>query len=80
MVESSSGRIELNPYVLSGKPVIKGTRISVDLILESMADGMTYDEIQSEYGISIQDIRAALAYASEVLSGEELLSTSAESR
>ncbi|MCX5860495.1 MAG: DUF433 domain-containing protein [Proteobacteria bacterium] len=65
-------RIELNPKILGGKPVIRGTRISMDLILGSLAEGISYDEIKSEYGIKQDDIRAALAYASAALSGEEV--------
>lgn len=55
-----------------GKPVITGTRISVDLILGKLAGGMGYGEVVKEYGITHEDILATLDYASKVLSGEEI--------
>ncbi len=56
-------RIEMNPDVLSGKPVIKGTRISVEFILELLAAGRPIKEIVEDYGISVEDIDAARAFA-----------------
>ena len=50
----------------------------MDLILGSLAEGISYDEIKSEYGIKQDDIRAALAYASAALSGEEVLESPAQ--
>ena len=52
-----------------GKPVIRGTRLTVEIILEKLSSGMTPEEIQMEYPfIQADDIRAALLYASEFLS------------
>ena len=62
-----STRIEANPKVAFNKPVIKGTRISVDFILELLSSGWTYDQIIDDYGITKQDILASLEYASETL-------------
>ena len=61
-------RIELNPKVMTGKPVIKGTRLTVQFILNLLAHGATIDEILSEYeGLTKEDVLACLLYASETL-------------
>lgn len=65
-------RIERKPDVMLGKPVIKGTRITVELILELLAGGETSDSIVREYPrLTPEDIRAALAYASKALGTDE---------
>jgi len=69
-------RIERNPEIMVGKPVIKGTRLPVDLLLEKMAYGYSEDKILEEYPfITREDIRAALLYASRAVSLEEEFST-----
>ena len=61
-------RITLDPAVLVGKPCIKGTRISVEYIVELLADGWTYEQILESWDhITREDILACLAYASDVL-------------
>jgi len=60
-------RVTVDPKVMSGKPVIRGTRITVDLILELLVSGMTPEEIAEDYKISVEDIRAALLYAAKIL-------------
>lgn len=66
------GRITIDENVRFGKPVIKGTRVPVDLILGKLASGMSYEEVMSEYEITKEDILAVLKYAAEVLSTEEV--------
>ncbi len=67
-------RIEINPYVMHGKPIIKGTRVSVSLILGYLAGGMTIEEILTEHPtITREDILACLEYASQVVAEEEVL-------
>ncbi len=67
-------RIVINPRILAGKPIIKGTRIPVDLILRLLAQGMSFEEILKDYPhLTIDDIKAALEYASEVISAEEII-------
>ena len=66
-------RIEINPKILGGKPVIKGTRISVELILERIASRYSFDEIIYDYDISEDDIKAALTYAYELVANEEII-------
>jgi uncharacterized protein (DUF433 family) len=65
-------RISINPKVMTGKPVIKGTRLTVQYILKLLADGMSYQDIKKEYnGIQNEDITACLLYASEVMRDTE---------
>lgn len=65
-------RIEINPQVMLGKPVIKGTRIPVELILRKLAEGATVEELLDAYPhLSREDIQAALAYAGQALALEE---------
>ena len=64
-------RIDRNPAVMLGKAVIKGTRITVELILRECARGATFAEIQENYPhLSEDDIRAALAYAADYMAHE----------
>ena len=66
--------IETNPKVLSGKPVIKGTRISVELLLEFLAAGWSVDDLLREYpSIAIEDIRAVFALAAELVKEERFI-------
>jgi uncharacterized protein (DUF433 family) len=66
-------RISVNPKVMVGKPVIRGTRIPVALIVKMLAQGIAEEEILKEYPrLESEDIRAALAYASAVLGNEEV--------
>ncbi|MBM3213270.1 DUF433 domain-containing protein, partial [Candidatus Poribacteria bacterium] len=61
-------RIVLNPKIMVGKPVIKGTRLTVQYILSLLAHGASFDEILREYkGLTKEDIFACLLYASEML-------------
>jgi len=60
--------IEQKPGVMCGKPVIKGTRITVELILEHLSAGWTEAELLDSYPhIKLEDIRAALAFAANIL-------------
>lgn len=68
-------RIESNPKILCGKPVIRGTRISVELILEKLSLGYDFSNICEEYDLKQEDIKAALIYASEFIANEEILET-----
>jgi uncharacterized protein (DUF433 family) len=64
-------RIEVNPAVLVGKPIIKGSRISVELILDRLADGWSMEDVLSSYPhISREDVLAALSFASELFKEE----------
>jgi len=66
-------RIVLDPRILTGKPVIKGTRLAVEFILELMGQGWTEEQIVAEYpGVTHDDILACLRYASETLKAEKV--------
>jgi len=66
------GRITINPEIRHGKPVIKGTRVPVDIILGSLAGGMGLKEIAKEYGIGMEDVLAAIEYAAKIVAKEEI--------
>ena len=58
-------RIEINPRICGGKPVIRGTRIPVAVIMAQLAEGQTWEDVRRGYPeLSEEDIRAALQYAS----------------
>lgn len=65
-----SNRIVLDPAVAHGKPVIGGTRLPVTVVVGSLAGGMTFEEVQREYDITADDIRAALKFVAD-LAGQE---------
>ena len=70
-------RIELNPKVCNGKPIIKGTRIPVSVILDQIAAGDSWDTIIGGYPeLSTDDIQAALLYASAMLEHTEVMEAS----
>lgn len=72
-------RITVNPDIMVGKPVIKGTRLTVQYILGLLANDATAEEIIEEYeGLTREDIRACLFYASESIEHSTIKSLSAE--
>jgi uncharacterized protein (DUF433 family) len=78
MQEELQQRIVINPEVMAGKPVIKGTRIPVGMIVRLVAQGMTTEEILEEYpNLSAEDVQAALSYASELVESEDVFPLSA---
>jgi len=65
--------IVVDPKVLVGKPIIKGTRIAVEFVVDLLARGWSVEEILKEYDhLTREDIRACLAYASELLRTERI--------
>jgi uncharacterized protein (DUF433 family) len=71
-------RIALDPEVLAGKPVIRGTRLSVEFVIGLMADGWGESDILQNYpGITHDDIIACLAYARDTLSSEKIFPSAA---
>jgi uncharacterized protein (DUF433 family) len=66
-------KIDLNPSVLAGKPVVRGSRLSVDFILGLMGQGWSEIDVVRNYpGITHEDIAASLQYASEILQSEKV--------
>lgn len=68
-------RVVVDPKILVGKPVIKGTRVPVSLILNLVGNGGSFAEIVEDYPVlTLDDIRAAILYAGARLEGEEVYS------
>jgi uncharacterized protein (DUF433 family) len=66
-------RIVIDPDILTGKPVVKGTRMAVEFIIDLMAQGWTEADILRNYpGLTPEDIQACLAYTSTVLKAEKV--------
>ncbi len=66
-------RITADPKILVGKPIVKGTRISVELVIDLLAAGWTQEQILDSYpNLTGEDIRACLAYAGELLHSEKV--------
>lgn len=77
-VPVSTERIVIDPAILAGKPIVRGTRLSVEFIIGLLADGWSEAEIVAEYpGLSPEDIRACLAYARDVLQSERVFPSAA---
>ena len=72
MVVELALRVVVDPAVRFGKPVIKGTRVPVELVIGKLAGGMSMETVANEYGITAEDVRAALRYAAQVLASEEI--------
>lgn len=67
-------RIEINPEIMQGKPVIKGTRITVEMILRRLSEGQSHESLLSDYPqLSKEDIYSSLIYASNMIANEEVI-------
>lgn len=70
-------RIAIDPQVMLGKPVIRGTRITVELILRKLSEGANENDILEAYPhLKREDVRAAVAYAADVVARDEMVVTS----
>jgi uncharacterized protein (DUF433 family) len=75
---TENNRIALAPEILAGKPVIRGTRLSVEFVIGLLADGWTEADILENYpGIEHDDVLACLAYARDILSSERIFPSAA---
>lgn len=73
-------RIEANPDVMLGKPVIRGTRVPVELILRRISEGATEEDLLASYPhLTRDDIRAAVAFAADTIAYEEIVETATHS-
>lgn len=76
MEEKEHKRIVIDPDVMRGKPVIRDTRVPVEILLRKLSEGATSDELLAAYPqLSKSDIQAALEYAADSVSLEETVST-----
>jgi len=70
---SWQGRIEVNPEILVGKPIVRGTRLAVEFVLDMLAGGCSEEEILRNYpGLVHDDILACVAYAAELVRSERV--------
>jgi uncharacterized protein (DUF433 family) len=67
---ATQNRIVLDPAICHGKPVIRGTRVPVTVVVGSLAGGMTFEGVQREYDLTEEDIRAALRFVGELAEQE----------
>lgn len=65
-------RITIDPEISHGRPVIKGTRVPVEIVLGSLAGGMEINEVANEYGLNREDVLAAIGYAARIVASEEI--------
>jgi uncharacterized protein (DUF433 family) len=66
-------RIVVDPAILTGKPVVKGTRLAVEFILELLAEGWTYEQVAQNYpSLTDEDIHAVLHYAADLMKRERV--------
>ena len=76
LTQSYRERITVDPDVMLGKPVIKGTRITIELILKKLSEGMTVEDLLAAYPhLTKDDVLAALSYSADVISQEELIAS-----
>lgn len=73
MKKEIAPKIVIDPKIRFGKPVIKGTRVPVDLIVGKIAGGMTIEKVCREYDLKKRDVLAALRYAAQVVKKETLI-------
>ena len=67
-------RIEINPAIMMGKPVVRGTRITVEIILRKLAEGASEVSLLEDYShLTVEDIRAAVAYGAASVAHEEVI-------
>lgn len=68
------GRIEINPKVMLGQPVIRGTRVTVELILRKLSEGATQEDLLDAYPrLTREDLQAAMGYAADAVAHEDLI-------
>jgi uncharacterized protein (DUF433 family) len=67
---TTPNRIVIDPAICAGKPVIRGTRVPVTVVVGSLAGGMTFEDVQREYDVTADDIRAALRFVGELAEQE----------
>ena len=64
-------RIVIDPKICHGKPIIRGTRVPVVRVVGYLAGGMSFEDVERDFGLRPEDVRAALDYAAELLDQEQ---------
>ena len=64
-------RIVIDPAICHGKAVVRGTRVPVARVIGYLAGGMSLEDVQADFGLTAEDVRAALEYAAEILNQED---------
>lgn len=72
MMKKIAPRIIIDPKIRFGKPIIKGTRIRVEELMDALAGGMPFEEIKKEYGVKKLDILAVVNYAFSFIKGTDM--------
>ena len=67
---NEDNRIVIDPAICHGKPVIRGTRMPVSLVVGSLAGGMSFEQLRQEYDLTVEDILAALKFVGELADQE----------
>jgi uncharacterized protein (DUF433 family) len=67
-----TNRIVIDPLVCHGKPIVEGTRVPVAVVVGALAGGMSFEEVQREYDLTVHDIRAALKFAGSLVEQEKI--------
>lgn len=65
-------RVAVDPEVRFGRPVITGTRVPVDVLVGKVAGGMEIEDVAQEYGVTREDVLAALSYAAKLVADEQI--------
>lgn len=65
-------RIVVDDRILAGKPIVKGTRVPISLVVGQLAGGETMERVMEEYGLAREDVLAALSYAAKMVADEEI--------
>ncbi len=63
-------RVVIDPRICHGKPIVRGTRTPVTVVLGALASGDTFEQIQEDYDITAEDIRACIAFACDEVNGQ----------
>jgi uncharacterized protein (DUF433 family) len=70
--------VVVDPEIVHGKPVIAGTRIPVSLVLGQLAGGITFEELEREYGLTREQAQAAIGYAAQLVASETVYAVASE--
>jgi len=70
-------QIEINLNIKGGKPVVRGTRVPVEMVVGAIAGGASWEEVTEAYALTVEQVQACLAFAAEILREEQFLAVPA---